>query len=450
MAHEIDFSALAEIVGSLYKEAAIILPGPPIQIFAQRAAPTISLKALKQTKGKFYYECKTLTGGYMQIGWADAEFSPATEEGKGAGDDIHSWAYDGYRCLKWHANKKEAFGRKWKAGDVIGIAVDLEAPASISFSLNGDWEGMGIAFEDIKAKGGIYPCVTLLRGMRVELNIGTSDNPFAYLPPSSYFSHLTVTKETKTPEKDTTRFAGAANIIEMGMSQYAFTVSSPGEIMVNVMGRGLDYEAKKNAMIHAGYEATMTRWERKKDEILLNTQGMNLTNNEIHALICYTLEEPPVYRYFNNDTRQGYTGDGHDFPIISHLLREGCRKILATQRQDSSLRVVYRGVGLKFSSKVGETIRFGSFTSTTGKLSVSEAFQEGDDGTLFVIKTKIGASISMLSEFPNEDEVLIPPYEIFRIEKIEEGTPLKIHVESTIDNDLVDKYASTGAIGWNK
>ena len=56
------FGSVAEVMGSDYQEAAIILPGPPIQILAQRAAPTIILKTMQQTDGKFYYECKTLTG----------------------------------------------------------------------------------------------------------------------------------------------------------------------------------------------------------------------------------------------------------------------------------------------------------------------------------------------------------------------------------------------------
>ena len=54
------FSSVAEMMET--GEAAIILPGPPIQILAQNAAPTIVLKRMQQHSGKFYYECKTLTG----------------------------------------------------------------------------------------------------------------------------------------------------------------------------------------------------------------------------------------------------------------------------------------------------------------------------------------------------------------------------------------------------
>lgn len=61
---EIDFNSLATVEGAdNYQEAAIILGGPPIEVFAQRAAPTVVLKPLRQTHGKFYFECKTSTGG---------------------------------------------------------------------------------------------------------------------------------------------------------------------------------------------------------------------------------------------------------------------------------------------------------------------------------------------------------------------------------------------------
>eukprot|EP00794_Sanderia_malayensis_P007357 gene7357-8177_t len=451
MADIIDFNHLAEVIASQYKEAAIVLPGPPLQIFGQRAAPTIVLKSMQQKEGKFYYECKTITGGYMQIGWADTKFSAVIAEGKGCGDDAHSWGYDGYRCLKWHANQKESFGRKWKPGDVIGIAVDLEPSSnSIRFSLNGDWQSGGVAFEDIKIDAGVYPCITLLRGERVELNIGTPDNPFAFKPPTDDYSRLTITQPMAELKAKESRYSGSTNIIEMGMHAHAFTVSFPGEIMVNMMRRGLDYEAKKNAMIHAGYEATLKRWERVKEKIVEKIKGINLTENEIHALICYTLEDPPVYRYFNSDTRQGYKADGDDFPIISHLLREGCRKVLASVRKSPSYtKTVYRCVDLEFKTKIGEMIRLGSFTSTSGCREVSESFRKDAKGTLLVIKTKIGAPIAALSVYPGEDEVLIPPYEVFKVVKIEDATDLKIYLESIVEDDNIDQYVKTGAITWN-
>ena len=442
MATSVDFKSLASVEGAdTYQEAAIIIPGPPVEVFAQRAAPTVVMKSLQQTNGKFYYECKTATGGYMQLGWADTSFRAVATEGKGCGDDPHSWAYDGYRCLKWTQNKKDKYGKRWKAGDVIGMAVDIDNK-TVSFSLNGEWENeMGLAFTGVNFEGGVYPCMTLLRGERVQINIGTTDNPFIYSPLKGY-KILTVTEREGKPEELYSRYSSFANVIRMGLSESSFDLSFPGEIMVEMMQRGLDYEAKKNAMIHAGYEETIKRWKVEGEEISAKLEGTGLNKDEIFAVICYTLEKPPVYRYFNNDTRKGYGGDGMDYPILSHLLREACRKLLASVPIGKRTKIVYRGVGLPFAAEVGQIVRFGSYTSTTGNEEVAADFQEDNpSGTEFIITTKIGASIKTLSAFPEEDEVLVPPYEIFRITKVEKS-PIRIYLESGFDDEYVDRYVA--------
>ena len=436
---EVDFKSLAEVQGAdNYQEAAIILDGPPIEIFAQRAAPTVVLKPLRQIRGKFYYECKTSTGGYMQLGWADDKFSAIADKGKGCGDDEHSWAYDGMRCLKWHNNKKERYGLHWKAEDVIGFAVDLDK-GEVSFSLNGNWgEGMGSAFTSIFVDGGIYPCLSLARGTRVQIYIGTAKNPFSYTPPAGFLP-LTVTNPVKTLGTEYSKFSSFANVIPMGPQESSFTESFPGEIMVKVMRRGLDYEAKKNALVHAGYQETLKKWQERKDFILVNLGMAHLTDDEIFAIICYTLEAPPVYRYFNSDTRKGFKGDGNDFPILSYLLGEACKKILAATPKENRTKTVYRGVNVQFSAEAGQIVRFGSYTSTTANVAVAEEFQKTASGTLFVIVTKIGAPIKMLSQFPEEDEVLLPPCEAFSVDRVEES-PSKIYLTSRLEDSFVDKY----------
>lgn len=438
---EIDFKSLAKVEGANnYQEAAIILGGPPIEIFAQRVAPTVVLKPLRQTHGKFYFECKTNTGGYMQLGWADESFQASAIDGKGCGDDEHSWAYDGMRCLKWHNNQKDQYGRRWKAGDVICIAVNLE-DKEVSFGLNGEWDDkMGIAFTGISFAGGVYPCLSLLRGERVQINLGVKTNPFIFTPPKGFLP-LTLTHPIQT--SDCSRFATFARVIKMDLSKDSFTVSFPGQIMVEVMGRGLAYEGKKNAMIHAGIEQTLKTWEEKKDWIQAELGCAGLTNDEIYAIICYTLENPPVYRYFNSDTRKGNAADGMDFPILSFLLREACRKILAVTPKENRTRIVYRGVTINFAAEPGQIVRFGSYTSTTGNISVAEDFQKNSSGTQFVIVTKIGASIKSLSAFPEEDEILIPPYEVFKVHRIEE-TPSRIYLSSCFDEDFVERYVLDG------
>lgn len=444
--NRIDFAALATVLAKDFQEAAIVLPGPPVEIFAQRAAPTVVLKPLQQATGKYYYECQTHTGGYMQLGWADASFKSNASEGKGAGDDAHSWAYDGYRCLKWHDNQKETYGQKWKAGDVIGIAVDLEA-CKVAFMLNGS--DIGLAFEGIEIAKYVYPCISLIRGERVTLNLGVEDNPFAYDPPAGY-APLRVTQQEEDDGKvlDSGKYSGHTNVIKMGISEGSFVTSFAGEMMVTQMGRGLDYEKKKNAMLGAGYDETLRLLETKEsdfDEKLAKSDDIGLTPNELHALICYTLEKPPVYRYFNSDSRKGFGGDGMDFPILMHLLSEGCRKILASLPKEERTKELYRGTSIPFTVQPGELVRFGSYTSTTHSAEIAEKFRRNASGTQFVITAKLGAPITFLSAFPEEEEVLIPPYETFEVVTVE-GTE-RIFVKSVVPDDLVEEYvANNGSV----
>lgn len=436
----LDYNNLATVVGAEYfQEAAIILAGPPIEMFAQRGAPTVVLKPLRQASGKFYYECKTATAGYMQLGWADEDFQAIADQGKGCGDDAHSWAYDGKRCLKWHENKKEKYGEAWSAGDIIGIAIDIDQ-RQITFSLNG--KDLGEAFKNISISGAVYPCMSLARGERVQIFLGNESDPFHHQPPAGFLP-LTITFPPEVIKEDPyNKFSSRANVINMGLAEHSFNVSFPGEMMVTMMRRGLDYEAKKNALIHGGYEETLKKWQQIKDT-LGNIDNIGLTKDEIYAIICYTLQKPPVYRYFNGDARKGYGGDGMDFPILTYLLREACRKILATTPKEERTKIVYRGNSVPFAAEVGQKVRFGSYTSTTANRKVADEFQKTSTGTQFVIVTKIGAPIKMLSVFPEEEEVLLPPYEIYRIHRIEES-PSVIHLASVFEDDFVERYVADG------
>ena len=65
-----------------------------------------------------------------------------------AGDDDHSWAYDGHRQKKWNSGCSN-WGSKWHDGKIVGCAADVDR-RMLSFSLNGSFfPPMGVAFQDI-------------------------------------------------------------------------------------------------------------------------------------------------------------------------------------------------------------------------------------------------------------------------------------------------------------
>lgn len=51
--------------------------------------------------GKYYYEIKLLSSGLMQFGWCTLA-TPFMMD-NGVGDDETSYAYDGFRIMKWNA-----------------------------------------------------------------------------------------------------------------------------------------------------------------------------------------------------------------------------------------------------------------------------------------------------------------------------------------------------------
>ncbi|GMH85202.1 hypothetical protein TrST_g10915 [Triparma strigata] len=150
---------------------------------------SVGTSTFLMTSGKWYYECTLLTSGCMQIGWADSTYSGNSDRGDGCGDGIGSWAFDGWRCYRWHKDATE-WGSKWKKGDVIGVGCDLDN-STVSFWKNGKAEevGMGLAFEgnSFSPSGGVYACVSFNRKESLRIALGgshlPSDGGLKHLPP---------------------------------------------------------------------------------------------------------------------------------------------------------------------------------------------------------------------------------------------------------------------------
>merc|ERR1712190_258371 len=103
---------------------------------------TVGAKKLLRDSGRFYYEVKLFSDMYFpQLGWLNEEFQEEKgDDNHGVGDDEYGWATDGLRHKFWHGGSQmdAAWPRTWKGGDVIGLAVDIDA-GNMRFSLNGEW-----------------------------------------------------------------------------------------------------------------------------------------------------------------------------------------------------------------------------------------------------------------------------------------------------------------------
>lgn len=126
------------------------------------------------TSGKWYFEMEVLTSGPMRIGWVEVSSQP----GKELGSDDKSWAFDGFREEKCHANVVDTYGHKWQVGDVVGVCLDL-VDRTISFSLNGelmmDASGSETAFNEVQGEA-FVPACTLGVGQRAHMVFGQDIN----------------------------------------------------------------------------------------------------------------------------------------------------------------------------------------------------------------------------------------------------------------------------------
>uniref|UniRef100_A0A671T727 NAD(P)(+)--arginine ADP-ribosyltransferase n=1 Tax=Sinocyclocheilus anshuiensis TaxID=1608454 RepID=A0A671T727_9TELE len=119
--------------------------------------------------------------------------------------------------------------------------------------------------------------------------------------------------------------------------------------------------------------------------------GDNLTKNHSIAIYVYTNSGFGVHKKFNEA----------DHAI--QILKKTQKKCYST----------YRGTNLKFIQNVrNKKVSFGSFTSSSMNRNKTKFF-----GTVscFEIKTCEGADLTKYSKLPHEEEVLIPPYEMFKV-----------------------------------
>lgn len=126
-------------------------------------------------RGRWQYEVQLGSAGIMQLGWTTLNARFNSEEG--VGDNHDSYAYDGRRCMRWHASNN-AYGERWAPGDVIGCCLDLDA-GSMRFYRNG--KDLGEAFVNVRRSmpgAAYFAGVSMSHAERCEVNFG--GRPFVH------------------------------------------------------------------------------------------------------------------------------------------------------------------------------------------------------------------------------------------------------------------------------
>ncbi|XP_068035120.1 NAD(P)(+)--arginine ADP-ribosyltransferase 2-like [Anomalospiza imberbis] len=152
-----------------------------------------------------------------------------------------------------------------------------------------------------------------------------------------------------------------------------------------------------------------------------------------HAIAVMAYTSQGVYKEFNaavrvaGRSRQEYRNNFH-FKTLHFLLTDAL--VMLRNAQQVKCHHVFRGVrDVHFKARRGQRIRFGQFTSTSPHKEIALHF--GTD-TVFEVHTCHGVDIHQFSMYPGEEEVLIPPFETFKVTKVtQNGAKAWISLRST-------------------
>ncbi|XP_038837736.1 ecto-ADP-ribosyltransferase 5-like [Salvelinus namaycush] len=162
----------------------------------------------------------------------------------------------------------------------------------------------------------------------------------------------------------------------------------------------------------------------------------HLSIDHLRAIHVYVNTGTSIFESFNEATRtlgRSYKTD-YKYHSLHFLLSDALRILNKAQRKKCVK--TFRGANLAFEGEKNDIMRFGQFTSSTTDESVAKVFANGK--TCFKINTCFGASLAGLSQVNDEQEVLIPPYEVFIIAEV-----TKKNVLDKSECEIVYKLEST-------
>ncbi|XP_059415137.1 LOW QUALITY PROTEIN: ecto-ADP-ribosyltransferase 5-like [Carassius carassius] len=166
----------------------------------------------------------------------------------------------------------------------------------------------------------------------------------------------------------------------------------------------------------------------------------NLNLSHSVAIYVYTNHNSVVYRKFNNavhSEKQKYKDGTFSWYSLHFLLTDATQILKKTQ---TKCYLTYHGTRVEFAKNVvNKQIRFGSFTSSSFDKAVARRFRPR---SCFKIKTCKGVSVIKYSKYPKQKEVLIPPYEMFKV------TAVKTKGQKGAWCDTVFTLKSTGTVSY--
>ncbi|XP_072201251.1 NAD(P)(+)--arginine ADP-ribosyltransferase 1-like [Excalfactoria chinensis] len=205
--------------------------------------------------------------------------------------------------------------------------------------------------------------------------------------------------------------------VQMDMAPHSFDDQYKGceNKMKAVLPKVNRTEIAMNKLYADTWKKASAEWQERCSR---RSDCPQLTQEQAIAVLAYT-DNGGMYKQFNNDTRQGRRSRQHylesyNFKVLHFFLTQAVQAL--RESDPKKCYPVYRGVrGIHFTAEIGTDVRFGQFTSTSLQKAATKQF--GQD-TFFEATTCYGVPIKKLSFFEDQDEVLIPPYEVFEVTSI--------------------------------
>lgn len=154
--------------------------------------------------------------------------------------------------------------------------------------------------------------------------------------------------------------------------------------------------------------------EKCADTKSKNTKNKDpsLTKDHLQAICAYTADKENLYSVFNQHVREdGMKYDTFPFHFLHYWLTTAVQILKSNKR----CLKTYRRTNLEFKAEENKEMRFGFFASS----SINSSKTHFGTKTCFDIETCSGGD---LKDYPvlgiKEEEVLIPPYEVFKITEI--------------------------------
>ncbi|NXS98221.1 NARE ribosyltransferase, partial [Jacana jacana] len=236
------------------------------------------------------------------------------------------------------------------------------------------------------------------------------------------------TLATGNPLQQQNQRAIEEKVLDMAPSTFDDQYRGCSRMMEEELGELNRTEFNNNRVYAEAWTQAAAEWRNRGGRV---PQAPSLGTEQAVAILAYTMHGR-LFQTFNAAVREAGRSrreylDKFHFKVLHFLLTQALSNL--KRAQPHRCHHVYRGVlGIRFTARRQDLVRFGQFTSTS--LQNKSALDFGQD-TFFSVYTCYGVPIRDFSLYPNEDEVLIPPYETFEVTNVtRHGDRACIHLHS--------------------